>query len=259
MKIAHISDLHFGCIAPEALAGLKACLDTEQPDLVIASGDLTQSATRQEFAQARDFLAGLGRPWLAVPGNHDLPGMDAERFVRPFGRYRHYIAEDLNPLLRTPLADIKGLNSARMAVAHWNWANGSVSHSQCRDLAQTFETSEAPWRICVVHHPPFNSSQFPLAVTLFNRARFLETLKAARVDLVLAGHQHHGFTEPSVGGGHTTLFVNASTTTSQRLRRQPQGLNLLNLTPDHVRIDRMEWNGESFVTAEAVTRAKPAK
>ena len=43
-------------------------------DVVVVSGDLTQRATRQQFALAHDFVCGLG--WMSAwcwPGGHDLP------------------------------------------------------------------------------------------------------------------------------------------------------------------------------------------
>lgn len=256
MKIAHISDLHFGCISDLASEALLRSLEDAAPDLIIASGDITQDATLPEFEQAKAFFAGLPAPVLSIPGNHDLPGMDLERFVSPFGRYKRYIAEDLNPTFTSPLVHIEAINSARMLLPHWNWANGSVSRRQCARLVAGFSAATAPWKMCVLHHPPMNSKDFPLEVALFNRARFLRVIKQQRVDLVLAGHQHHAFVEPEAGGGHTTLFVNASTATSLRTRRQPNGYNLLAFTDTHVRIDMLRLHDNAFETFAATTHTK---
>lgn len=256
MKIAHISDLHFGCTTEAALAALRRSLKDVAPDLVIASGDITQSATVAEFTEAKAFFAQLPAPVLSVPGNHDLPGMDVTRFVSPFGRYRRFIAPDLDTSFSSPLVHIEAINSARMILPHWNWANGSVSRRQCARLAAGFSAATAPWKMCVLHHPAVNSKDFPLEVALFNRARLLRVLKAQRVDLVLAGHQHHAFVEPEASDGHTTLFVNASTTTSQRLRRQPNGFNLLTFSESHVRIDMLRLNGDRFETFAATTHTR---
>lgn len=256
MKIAHISDLHFGCTTETALTALRRALAEAAPDLIIASGDITQSATVPEFEQAQAFFAQLPAPVLSVPGNHDLPGMDVARFVSPFGRYKRFIARDLDTSFTSPLVHIEAINSARMILPHWNWANGSVSRRQCARLAAGFSAATAPWKMCVLHHPPLNSRDFPLEVALFNRARLLRVLKAQRVDLVLAGHQHHAFVEPEETGGHTTLFVNASTTTSQRIRRQPNGFNLLEFSEGHVRIDMLRLNGDRFEPFAATTHTR---
>ncbi|WP_443748957.1 metallophosphoesterase family protein [Asticcacaulis solisilvae] len=256
MKIAHVSDLHFGCIEPAVIEGLTAHLIDARPDLVIASGDITQSSTDQEFRDARTWFDSLKLPVFAIPGNHDLPGMDLTRFVNPFARYRHHIARDLEPEFRSDTVHIKGLNSARRILPHWNWANGAISPGQCRDLHRAFDASTAPWRMCVLHHPVMNPKEFPLEVALFNRHAFTRTLDACRIDLVLAGHQHHAYTETRESDGHATLFLNASTATSKRLRRQPNGFNMLNFTPASVRIDMLQWTGAAFETLSALTHTK---
>ncbi len=259
MKIAHISDLHFGCIDDAVRDTLLVHLIDASPDLVVTSGDITQSATDAEFQAAAAFFKSLPMPVFYVPGNHDLPGMDLERFINPWGRYRRYISADLNPEFRSDLVHIKGLNSARMILPHVNWANGSISSHQCRDLTETFAVSKAPWRMCVVHHPVMNPKEFPLDVTVFNRAEFLATLNAQHVDLVLAGHQHHAYTETHDQGGHTTLFINASTATSKRLRKQPNGFNMLSFSPEAVRIDMLRWDGSRFAIFSATTHTKSAR
>jgi len=246
MKIAQISDLHFGCTAPEVVAALGAALRDQAPDLVIASGDLTQDSTAAEFAQARAFFDSLLCPVFTIPGNHDLPGMDLTRFIDPFARYRRFISADLEPGHRSDIVDIKGLNSARMMLPHPNWANGAVSRRQCRDISAFFKSSTAPWRMLVLHHPLVTSRELPLETAVFGRQRALQTLCEHRIDLVLAGHQHHAFAEPVERGGHTTVFVNASTTTSKRLRKQPNGFNLLEFTASDVRISQLRYGPNGF-------------
>ena len=256
MKIAQISDLHFGCINEEVKGALLRHLLDAAPDLVIASGDLTQSATVAEFEAARAFFAELPMSVLSIPGNHDLPGMDITRFIDPFRRYRRLIAEDMNPEYRSDLVHVKGINSARMILPHWNWANGSVSGRQCRDIAAAFSASSAPWRIVVLHHPMINSKDFPLAVTVFNARALLHTLADQQVDVVLAGHQHHAYVETQTMNGHTTLFANASTAISNRLRRQPNGFNMLEFSDNSLRIDLLRYKDGAFTVFEAVSHTK---
>jgi 3',5'-cyclic AMP phosphodiesterase CpdA len=256
MKIAHISDLHFGVIDDNVLAALSASLREAEPDLVIASGDITQSALSAEFTAAQAFFRGLGVPVFSVPGNHDLPGMDLMRFVNPFGRYKYYIAHDLNPVFHSDLIDIKGLNSARMILPHWNWANGAVSAGQRRDIGRTFAEGVGKWRMVVLHHPPMNSRDFPLDVSLDGAAAFFDTLREQRVDLVLAGHQHHAYLESRESNNHTCLFLNASTATSTRIRRQPNGFNMLHVVPDSLRIDLLRYENGAFAIFEALTHTK---
>ena len=257
MKIAQISDLHFGCTAPDVVAALRDTLNTQAIDLVIASGDLTQDGTVAEFAEARAFFDSLTPPVFAVPGNHDLPGLDLRRFIDPFRRYRRAIAADLEPDLKSELVDIKGLNSARMILPHPNWANGAVSRRQCDDIAAFFAASATPWRMVVLHHPLVTSPELPLDTAVFGRQGALDALAEARVDIVLAGHQHHAFADPVLRAGYTTVFVNASTATSTRLRKQPNGFNLLDFTATAVRISQLRFGANGFEVFSVLSHSKP--
>jgi 3',5'-cyclic AMP phosphodiesterase CpdA len=256
MKIAHISDLHFGCQIDWVREELARTLEEASVDLVIASGDITQSATVEEFRQARDWLHGLTAPVFVIPGNHDLPGMDVTRFLTPWKRYREYLGDDLEPEMKFDMVHVKGINTARRILPHWNWANGMISQRQCREVGRSFEAATAPWRIFVMHHPVMNSRDFPLDVSLFNANCMLSVLAEHKVDLVLAGHQHHAYVENRVVNGHTTLFLNASTATSSRIRRQPNGFNMLTFKEKSVRIDRVELCDKVFKTFSAETHTK---
>jgi 3',5'-cyclic AMP phosphodiesterase CpdA len=60
--LAHISDLHFGRLDRATLPALATSIIAAKPDIVVVSGDLTQRARRQEFADARRFLETLPTP-----------------------------------------------------------------------------------------------------------------------------------------------------------------------------------------------------
>ena len=77
MRIAHLSDLHFGK-HDEALAeGLANEVAGQAPDLVVVSGDFTQRGTVPEFEAARAFLAALGADHLPI-ADADLPEVMAD-------------------------------------------------------------------------------------------------------------------------------------------------------------------------------------
>ena len=256
MKIAQISDLHFGSLNPTVKDALLRALKADAPDLILVSGDLTQSALDVEFAEAAEFLAQLPSPHLCIPGNHDLPGMDVSRFLDPWARYRRHIAVDLNPAWSSELVRLKALNSARRVLPHWNWANGAISQRQCADVAAAFSGTSAPWRILALHHPPAPTTAINLPVVLFGRKALFRTLSEQRVDLVLAGHQHHAQIEAREEDGHITVFVNAATATSNRLRHQPNGYNRLSFTKEAVRIDLLSYQDGAFSVFETVTHVR---
>lgn len=83
MRILHLTDLHL--TAPnktlgEMWAGVKTHLGTKRPDFIVLSGDLSQSATPDQFNAVVQFateellpLVGMDRARIvAIPGNHDV-------------------------------------------------------------------------------------------------------------------------------------------------------------------------------------------
>ena len=50
------------------------------PDLLLATGDLSEDGSRTSYLALRNYLKPLGIPVLALPGNHDDPGLLAEVF-----------------------------------------------------------------------------------------------------------------------------------------------------------------------------------
>src|SRR6185503_275336 len=89
-------------------------------------------ARTSQFAEARGFLQALPSPRLVVPGNHDVPLYDlATRFLRPFARYRRFIAADLEPMFIDPEIVVLGLNSARS----FTFGRGRLNAGQIRTAA----------------------------------------------------------------------------------------------------------------------------
>src|SRR4029450_10036996 len=91
--IVQLSDLHFGRHSHNIVEDLLTSVNEHRPDLVVFSGDFTQRARPEEFAEARRFLDRIPKPKWVVPGNHDVPLYNVlARFLDPFKRYDHYIA-----------------------------------------------------------------------------------------------------------------------------------------------------------------------
>ena len=88
--LMHLSDTRFGTEQPEVADALVRLALSERPHVVVASGDITQSAQPEEFDAARRFFARLVAPTLLVlPGEHDLPLWDLpQRLLMPYVRLR---------------------------------------------------------------------------------------------------------------------------------------------------------------------------
>lgn len=244
MKIIHLSDLHFGTETPALTAKLLEKIETLKPDLFIISGDFTQIATEEEFKEAAEFINKLPADSLCIPGNHDVPAFNlVQRFLKPYDLYRKYIDKNLCPTFENDQVLIAGLNSARRALPHWNWANGAISSAQRQKLTETFVPDEKRWTLFTLHHPVHKVDELPISVTVFGRKRTLQTIKDCNVDIVLTGHVHHASVTTIGDLDHQTVFVSASTALSSRKRTQENGFNVIALSNTELAIDTYALNG----------------
>jgi len=251
--IAHISDLHFGTEQPELAEALRAELAAAPPSLVVISGDLTQRARGRQFAAAQAYLATLPGPQLVVPGNHDVPLFDvARRLLAPLVRYRRFIAAEVDPVYEDGELFVAGINTARSLT----WKSGRISEEQIAALQVRLTATRARFKVVVTHHPfipPPGLGSAGARIDLVGRAaRAMTVLDAGRVDLLLAGHLHHGYsgdTRTHYPAAHRAIIsAQAGTAISRRVRAaDPNGYNHITLDGDRIVITVRGWQAGRFV------------
>src|SRR5579885_2111153 len=139
MPILHVSDLHVGARADADLErGLASILERTEPQLVIASGDLTHRGRRDEHERAAALLRRLGPPVVAVPGNHDIPHTVPARFSRPWAEFER-LWETTEPVYAADAVHVVGLNSVRP----WRHQSGGVADAQLDRVAERLGSARA--------------------------------------------------------------------------------------------------------------------
>ena len=265
MRIVHLSDLHFGAHSDRIASALTDDIADLHADRAVISGDFTQIGSEAEFRMARAFLDKLPLPYLAVPGNHDLPVYNLwERFTDPYRRYRQHIADELEPFWQDDGIAIAGLKTSRRALFGLDWSDGAISAGQLRRLtARLAPLPEACFRIVVAHHPLLHPAEGGIEQDIVRRAdRALAAFAQAGVRLVLSGHFHKSYVRqhqvPAERDGmaktaHSNLPVLALQTDSAistRLRGRPNGYNIIALAGDTVQIRRRFWTGDAWAEGE---------
>ena len=265
-RIAQISDLHFGRTDPDVVDGLAAELGREKPDLIIASGDFTMAARRTEYKEARAFLARLPKPWIGVPGNHDIsPYHLLQRFLQPFGRYRRFIAGETEPSFEDAEIGVVCLNTVRTWAPERDWSQGQIKQRQIDEAVRRLRAMPTGLFKIVVAHHPFIPPPWDEEARLVGRADLaLEAFRTCGVGLVLGGHLHRHYarfvetdsswTHPDAGCVRgpvgRLMAAQAGSATSTRLRGdESNAYNAIVIEDGVATVTVKLWNGRSWEAA----------
>jgi 3',5'-cyclic AMP phosphodiesterase CpdA len=212
--LLQVSDPHFGTERAPVVEALVQLAQQQRPDLLLLTGDITQRATRAQFAQAQAFVQRLQVPHcLALPGNHDIPLWNLLlRVWCPYRRYSQAFGPDLEPSLDTDELLLLAVNTTRW----WRHQDGQVSAAQIERVARRLQQARPGQRRMVLVHQPLAVTQpQDLGNRLHGHAAALQRWGAAGVDLIVGGHIHLPFVLPLPTGGWA---VQAGTAVSHRVR-----------------------------------------
>ena len=247
LRLAHLSDIHFGGENASAVAAATLFVNAGNFDLVVVSGDLTRFAEVPEFEAAASWLSTLKGPLLVTPGNHDAPYLAwAERIFAPFRRYERAIGPaSVQTYLGRGLA-VRGLNTARGPQPRINWSKGQISKRQVRAAVAWFEAKPVEdVRIVVCHHPLTEMIGGPMTARVWGGEAAARDFTQAGVDLVLSGHIHAPFVWPYAYGDGRTYAVGAGTL-SVRERGVPPSFNVVEIEEAAIRIAALQWTGSHY-------------
>jgi 3',5'-cyclic AMP phosphodiesterase CpdA len=245
-RVLHLSDLHFGSNGSSRLEpGLEALVERVDPELIVASGDLTHRGRADQHDHAAAFLRGLGRPVVAVPGNHDIPYTPIARFTSTWKQFeRHWTTTE--PVYRSDTLFVVGLNSVRP----WLQQSGRLRGSQLARAAELLpQAPPAALRVVVLHHHLLGAPWRPRKKPVARRSKVLAALVDAGAELILAGHIHqaavserHEF-EVVSGDIHGATVAIAPGLGQPRPNRrgEARGLLVYECEPDALTVETYIW------------------
>lgn len=229
--VLQISDPHFGTVQPAVAEALVQLAHEQRPDVLVLSGDITQRARPQQFADARAFCDRLAIPaMLALPGNHDIPLFNLwQRAFSPYQSYLGAFGPQIETTLRTAAVRVIGVKTTR----RWRHKNGEVSAVQIeRVVAELQEAGPGQLRVVVVHQPVMVLRAEDEHDRLRGWEPAVRAWAAAGADIVMGGHIHLPYvcemSSQLAGLGRRIWCVQAGTALSTRVRREaPNSVNLL--------------------------------
>jgi Icc protein len=198
LLIAQISDLHIQLGGQHetlisARTHLAACVDrlnrlAPRPDLVVATGDLTEHGTLEEYQVLKQELARLAIPVLLIAGNHDDPTNLRASFPD------HAWMRDATPFLQYTI-ETWPLRIVALDTTVPRRGEGELCEARLEWLARALaEQPERPTLI-LMHHPPFATGiqQMDALGLLRGREAFIKVITPyPNIERILCGHLHRG-------------------------------------------------------------------
>lgn len=226
MMIAQITDMHVrprGKIAYERV-DTNAMLETavaaiealpRKPDLVIATGDLTDCGLAAEYEVLRDILEPLSMPVYLVPGNHDrrtelFAEFGSDGYLKNDDGFLHYVVEGHDVRLIGLDTVVAGSGHGEMCAARLAWLEGKLGQDRKRPT------------MIFMHHPPFGTGLADMdRINCRNGASMAAVLRRFdNIERVVCGHHHRPIT---VRWGGTIGSVAPSTAHQVTLDLVPDG------------------------------------
>lgn len=264
----HCSDLHFGHPAvPEQYEAIEALIQQQRFDVVAISGDVSQRARAGEFQRAREFIrkAETVSQTIVVPGNHDVAWWYAPLGIgdpsKLLAKYRAYISEDLEPVLRVAGTTFVGLNTSPGVSRHtltWNMRDlsiiGHLTRGQIERARAEFENSRASdARVIVMHHNPVKG-ELSGRHGLKDTRKVLGAFAHMGVDLVLCGHDHQEAVHYIEHTQKGTVISTAGTVSSRSRGGRPSSANVITIRQETIEVASLVWSATERTFTPGPTR-----
>lgn len=228
-RLFHISDVHFGVENREALESVAQAVHDERPDALVCTGDLTQRATRAQYAAAAQWFGQFDVPVWIDPGNHDMPYYNLwERFTRPYDRYNALRKAVAVSRFETDDVVLVPLKSTVRSQNRWPWSDGHVTEaSEARTAEELAQFADDPRHIIVTAHHPLHGPKTEGPNATIRGDEVMANLALKGMDAVLTGHIHKPFSQLRSGPDWQTHVIGAGTLSTRLRGGIPASYNVL--------------------------------
>lgn len=276
LTIAHLSDTHLtsagvaynarvdadAALNRVAQVLLQATRDGAGPDVIVLSGDLTDSGDPEAYRRLVAAVQPLAPIVIYATGNHDLRSVFHREIL---GR------KDSGPVLqvhRLPALRILVLDSTIPGAGH-----GRLDPAHLGELRDELAEQHPGGSLVVLHHaplPPVSPLLTYFALERASRESLAEVLDGTDVRLVLAGHHHLAGSGmlgriPVAVAGSTAIRTDPLAPPGRERTTASASFNLVRVYPDSVTVSVIPVDGaeEVFHLDEqgcaAVVDAHPAR
>ncbi|HPR63443.1 MAG TPA: metallophosphoesterase [Thermoanaerobaculia bacterium] len=260
LRLLHLSDIHFG--PPHLysrLEGLSGLI--ERADGVVISGDLTQRAKAVQFLAARKFLDSMAKPWIAVPGNHDIPLYPFHlRLFAPYLRWKRHFKGLTDSDLQLPNLCVTGICTAHGLTL----TEGRITNRQLLQLQRTLlRSSLSDVRILILHHPILPLPGDTRDRSIRGNRTLLRCLASNPIDLVLSGHVHRSLMQdvrdylPRFPYSLPVSHIGTSTTNRGRGKEHGlQSCQMVEVDPRNITLHHYLWSDSGFILTDTAIHSR---
>jgi Icc protein len=201
LRVVQLSDCHVSARAGQSYRGLDPRLTLEavleaaaawSPDLVVATGDLSEDASPESYRYLAGAISSLGVPVLALPGNHDHAREQQAWF-------------SLSPVDDPLVHEAGGWRLVLLNSTVADEVPGRLSPRMLSGLEEALAARPGVPQLVALHHQPvLMGSAWIDRYPLLEPEGFWELLaRYAGVRVVLWGHVHQAFS--ALRGGRRLL------------------------------------------------------
>ena len=204
MIIAQLTDTHILDLesddsdrALQRYNDLKACIDDinrekPQPDIVVHTGDISQSGKRSEYELVQDLTQKLQIPFYFVPGNRDSKRLLIETIDSKTYPYKHNDQPILFDITSFPVRLI-GIDSLAT-----DDGRGDFCENRLQRLAWKLQENQNLPTAIFMHHPPITietqTTTFLEFVSKMKADSFLALISDfPQIKRVFCGHSHRPY------------------------------------------------------------------